>query len=116
MGFIKNGQQILRRMRFQGIVDQEMDQQFWGEVDNKRKRILENKIMFLHNRNNTIELNIEYYLSNILTTGTYIYIYIYSNNKVICSVRMRFSFQTKFRMIHFIKRLHKICFKISCNQ
>lgn len=46
MGFIKDGQQILRRMRFQGIVDQEMDQQFWGEVDNKRKRILENKIMF----------------------------------------------------------------------
>lgn len=38
MGFIKDGQQILRRMRFQGIVDQEMDQQFWGEVDNKRKK------------------------------------------------------------------------------
>lgn len=74
MGFIKDGQQILRRMRFQGIVDQEMDQQLWGEVDNKRKRILENKRirMFLYNRNDPIELDIEYYPSNVLTAGMYI--------------------------------------------
>lgn len=74
MGFIKDGQQILRRMRFQGIVDQEMDQQLWGEVDNKRKRVLENKRirMFLYNRNDPIELDIEYYLNNVLTAGMYI--------------------------------------------
>lgn len=74
MGFIKDGQQILRRMRFQGIVDQEIDQQLWGEVDNKRKRVLENKRirMFLYNRNDPIELDIEYYLNNVLTAGMYI--------------------------------------------
>lgn len=74
MGFIEDGQQILRRMRFQGIVDQEMHQQLWGEVDNKRKRILENKRirMFLYNRNDPIELDIEYYLNNVLTAGMYI--------------------------------------------
>lgn len=74
MGFIKDGQQILRRMRFQGIVDQEMDQQLWGEVDNKRKRILKGKRirMFLYNRNDPIELDIEYYPNNVLTAGMYI--------------------------------------------
>lgn len=74
MGFIKDGQQILRRMRFQGIVDQEMDQQLWGEVDNERKRVLENKRirMFLYNRKDPIELDIEYYLNNVLTAGMYI--------------------------------------------
>lgn len=74
MGFIKDGQQILRRMRFQGIVDQEMDQQLWGEVDNKRKRILKSKRirMFLYNRNDPIELDIEYYPNNVLTAGMYI--------------------------------------------
>lgn len=74
MGFIKDGQQILRRMRFQGIVDQEMDQQLWGEVDNKRKRILKNKRirMFLYYGNDPIELDIEYYPSNVLTAGMYI--------------------------------------------
>lgn len=92
-----------------------MNQQLWGQVDSKRKRGLENKRirMFLYNRNDTIELDIEYYLSNALTAGIYIYIYI--NNKVICSDRMRI-FQTKLKMIHFIKHLHKICFKTSCNQ
>lgn len=57
-----------------GIVDQEMDQQLWGEVDNKRKRILKNKRirMFLYNRNDPIELDIEYYPNNVLTAGMYI--------------------------------------------